>query len=366
MKTAIQKDAEGNVIETGTKSDEEVLAEGGTVETVEEGADDVDELDADKPVSERDQVMAGIAEKRRLQNAGEPTDQDDPDANDDDLDTGDDADPDLSEVMVDLKVNGENIQRSQAEVDAAGGVAAIQKSISGELKLQQAAKERKDLDRDREKVQQVIGENTQLKNEIAELRTATAQKVAAGKETASKEEIAAQAKSIAGKFFNGDVDELETAIAEMLTAGTVQAPVAAAQAAPVVDEAAISRRVAAQLTFETERKEAVALFESDHADLNTPGRRDVVDRLTNDIMKENPSLGPKKVIAEAVTRARDTLGLPAPSAAPKNDLKAKKERKRATTDDIPVASQRGKPPVAGSQPKTKQQIFDEIEAGRSH
>jgi hypothetical protein len=308
-------------------------------------------------------MMTDMAKKRRKQNAGEPTDQDDPDANDDDPDTGDDAKPDLSKVMVDLKVNGENIQRSQTEVDAAGGVAAIQKSISGELKLQQAAQERKDLDRDREKVQQVLGENTLLRNEMERLKAVEVEKVETGKQTASKADIATRAKGLAEKFFLGDADELEAAIAEMLTA---QVPVAAAApTAPAFDEAAVARRVAAQLTFENERKEAVALFESDHVDLNTPGRRGHVDRLTNEILKENPSWGPKKVIAEAVKQTRDTLGLPVPSAAPKNDLASKAERKRATTDDIPTASQRGKPPVAGEKPKTKRQIFEQIEAGRS-
>lgn len=361
MKTAIQKDAEGNVIEVGTKSDEEVLAEGGTIEEIEVDEEEEDEV-VEAPVSERDQVMATVAEKRRKQNETDPDSQDE---NDDESGTADDVVP-PADQMVDLKVNGETVQRTQVEVDAAGGVAAIQKSISGEMKLEQAAEAQKKVDREREEVRVVIGENIQLKQDIVDLKAASTQ--TQGKPALSKEELETKAREIAGKFFLGDQAELEIAVQELLAAGNIVPPVAAAPVAAPIDEEAVANRVAKKLEFETERKEAVSMFETDHADMNTPMRRGHVNQLTNEIMKDNPTWGPKKVITEAVKQSREGLGIPAPAAAPKpkTDLKSKKERKRATTDAIPQASQRVAAPVAKDQPKTRRQIFEEMEASRSH
>jgi hypothetical protein len=369
--TAIQKDADGNVIEPGTKTDEEVIAEGGTIETAPEVNDDeVIDDEVDKPLlSDSDQMRKDLAEKSRRHPKEEPTD--------DNPDNPGELDPEAAEVaadeeMVTLKVNGQDIQKTQAEVDAAGGVAAIQKSLAGDMKLAQAAEEKKKLEQDREEIREVIGENKQLKGQIAELTELLKQQKAAPEATpASKEEIAAKAKQITEKFFHGDAEELQVAVEEILLSANASVPAPAAPApAPPVDEAAIARRVQQSIDFKAEQKEAISDFEKNHADLNTDGRRKYVNDLTIAIGKDNPDWGPKKIITEAVTQTRKDLNLPVPAAAPKKDpvqdLDSKRNKKQAAADAIPVASQRRTVPAKSNKPKTGREIFEEIESKRSH
>ena len=332
-------------------------------ENVEVKDQELDTLSTDDevtpPVSPRDQLMADLGERRRQEHAEESTDQDE----------GEEDPPEVVDEMVDLKVNGEIIQRPQSEVDAAGGVAAIQKDISGDMKLAQAAEAQKLLDQNKEFVQNVVNENQQLKTEVGKLQDLVKQQTEAGVEDTpeAEAELAAKAKEIADGFFRGDSAQLEEAVKTLLESGKSPAPQAPVEK---VDTTAIAAEVTANIAFEKERREASDLFEKDHADLNdVPGRRHRVNQFTLIVQKEHPDWGPKEIIGEAITRTRDDLAIPKPVAdtiVEKTPLEKKRDRKAATVDKIPTASDRGKPPQSGFKPKTPDELFEDIKSKRSH
>ena len=166
MEPAIRKDAEGNEVVDPSITDEQVLADGGTIVPAEQDDVEIAEKDDPKPVSDRDLMMENLAEKRKKQHAGLPTDQDQEEEEEIPTDIGDDAEDLAGKEMVELKVNGQVVHKTQAEVDAAGGIVAIQKNLAGDMKLAQAAEGQKQLEKDRGRVDQVISENDKLSKEL--------------------------------------------------------------------------------------------------------------------------------------------------------------------------------------------------------
>jgi len=320
---------------------------------------------SEQPVSDRDQMMKELAEKRRKQMADTLTDQED-EGEEGDLPAGDQND--TGDELVVLKVNGQEIKKTRQEVDEAGGVAALQKQISGDIKLAQAAEERKRLEQERADLNKVIVENKQLRTELNELRTLITQQDAKGRSHTPEaaEERKKKAQNITDKFFRGDAEELQSAVEMILEAA--ERPASSPAAAPPVNEEAIAQRVAKEIEFKQDRAKAVNWFETENQDLNTPGRRRIVNDRTKELIATHPNWSPIRVMEEAVKVAREDLGIPKPAPHQKNPdpLEEKRNRKREVVDRLPQANQRRSAPITGSQPKTKAQIFDEIQAKRSH
>ena len=336
------------------------------VEGEETGTPEGEEAEGAEPVlSDREQIMADMARRQREKRGTPPIEEDELDD-----DHADDLPPD--QTMVTLKVNGKEVQKTQAEVDAAGGIAAIQKSLSGDEKLALAAQQQKELDQEKQRIKQIEADNAQLRTEFTQLRSLVAAQTSKGT-VQTPEAIAARrekAKKIAQKIFNGDAAELEEAVDNLLDSASQPASVNTPM--PQINEDSIAKKVERQIEFNADRKTALQMFEKDHADLNSiPGRKNYVDKLTLVVMKEHPDWMPSQIIEEAVNRTREDLSIPKPAAADPpppvlTTLEQRRERKRASTDVIPQASQRGSVPKTDNKPKTAEQIFAEMNASRSH
>ena len=340
-----------------------------TTEDTDESSDLTTEEEAEEPISDRDQSLKEIWAKKKKLNQREHEGVEEPDENpepeeaeaeevDTENATPDETEADSNDEMVELKVNGQIIYRSKQEVEDAGGVAAIQKSIAGDIKLAQAAEERKRFEtRERELNQRLA--QTAARN--AELEAALN-----GNKDLSDSEIEAKSKQLAEKFFMGDQEELQSAIADLLKSGKkVDKPI------QPIDEEALAEKTAKKIEFQNNRKKAQNWFNENHSDLSTNShRRSLVNNMTIEVMNEMRQRGeeidPMKVVEEAVTLTRERYGIPEPTAAaPETHLDKKRNRKKQSVDSVPTASQRV-PAPAKQKAKSKRQIFEDLNKGRSH
>jgi len=320
-------------------------------------------------VSERDQIMQSMSEKRRRQNAGLSFESEDIIEND--STPGDLIEP-IENEMITLKVNGQDIVKTKEEVDAAGGIVAIQKSLSGDMKLAQASMERKKLDQERADFERA---KVDINKQQIELEKATQQvrNIAEENKGASDKEIKelrkTKALKIAEALYLGDSDNIAKAVEEILESASRPVVPSAPVVAPVapINEDDLVRKVATSVLKETDRKDAIKMFETEHVDLNTVGRRKYVNQLTVDIARANPDMMPSDIVKKAVKQARLDLDIPVPKKKKpsKVDLDSKRETKRKSVDRIPIASQRGKGPQP-TKPKTKREIFEQMNSRRSH
>lgn len=334
-----------------------------------EGDDDSSDVESDDTtefVSDRDQMMQSLAERRRQQ-MKEITSSNDEDIHDEDVSQdGNDLESAVEkEETVTLKVNGQEIVKTKEEVDAAGGVAAIQKSLSGDMKLAQAAEERKRLDQERAELEREKADLYKRRQNVNQATQELQQMSQADTEEA-KAARKKKATEIAENIFLGDTEKIQAAVEEILSASDhtkiIQAP------SSQINEAAIVQRVTRSVTMENDRKNAVKMFETDNADLNTPGRRSYVNRLTAEIAQSNPEMMPTEIVKEAVRLTREELGIPEPEkqTVVESKLEQKKTHKRKSVDNLPAANKRMKKPQATKKPKTRQEIFNDLAGNRSH
>jgi len=337
-----------------------------TLENDQNNFQDTDEEGA--PVSERDQLMQSMSEKRRRQNAGLSIEPEDIIENDSNSEGS--ADP-IEDEMITLKINGQEIIKTKEEVDAAGGIVAIQKSLSGDMKLAQASQERKQLEQDRADFERTKAD---INRQQIELNRASQQVRDIANENKGKSDTEIKrlrkekAEKIAETLYLGDSESIAKAVEEILESSSRPASTPAPVAIPVpLNEDNLVQKVANSVLKETDRKDAVKMFETEHADLNTVGRRKYVNQLTAEIAQANPHMMPSDVVRGAVKQARVELDIPVPKKkeSVKKDLDSKRESKRKSVDRIPVATQRGKGPQI-IKPKTKREIFDQIASRRSH
>jgi len=338
-----------------------------TLDTDQDDSQNADEESA--PVSERDQIIQSMSEKRRRQNAGLSIEPEN--INENASISEDPVEPVVDEVIT-LKVNGQDIVKTKEEVDAAGGIVAIQKSLSGDMRLAQAAKDRVKLNQD---IADFERERIEFNKQQVKINEATQQvrNVAVENKDASDKEIKElrkeKALKIAETLYLGDSDNIAKAVEEILkeSSGPAVLPAPVVVPATPLNEADLVQRVTTSVVRQTDQQDAIKMFETEHADLNTIGRRKYVNQLTVEIAQANPHLMPSEIVKDAVKQARLELDIPVPKKEEpvKMDLDTKRENKRRSVDRIPVASQRGKGPQP-KKPKTQKEIFEEIRSQRSH
>lgn len=285
----------------------------------------------EKPVSPRDQAMQEILDKRKAELAPEPAEE---------TTAGvDETTVKVEDQLVELKVNGRQVWKSKQEVEDAGGIAAIQKRLAAEDIMAQAAREKQEL--------------AQQKAELERLKRAWDQEKTKVVEPKKETNVRDMARSIVERIFSGDEEEAENAIADILSA---QQP----QPAISLDPQTVAQEAARQARWGIDLETAQERFETDFADIaGNPDLRNMADQKTVEIMAQNPDWLPSKVIAEAGKQVREFVKSINPAADPlaARDLEKKK------LDLAPKTSARapGKPET---KPKTKEELFAEIQASR--
>lgn len=363
---------------------EAVKADGLEIPTSEEAIAQEGLETREKPILERDVLMKEMVAKRSRQHQGlEAVPKSDQDIGEEEVIPpvdvkGEEIPPVVetppvetppAEQMVDIVVDGQTIQRTQAQVDEAGGTASIQKQLAGDFRLKEASERNKQVD---EREREVDRKTIALQKEMTEFKDLIEQQKVKGVQgdQQSKDDLKAKAKEITEKFFEGDSEQLQGAVEELLKLGQQPKTPAAAAEVPAINEEQIARKAADYVRAATEQTEAVEDFRENHPDLNgVKGRRDYVDSKTVEVMEQHPTWGPAKVIEEAVKQTRVDLNLPAPSEAPPSEvdttLEDRRTTKRKAVDVVPVASERVPKPQE-PKPKTQAEIFKQMQAGRSH
>ena len=312
----------------------------------------------EKPsVLERDSLMTDLAKRRKEQHAeGNIDDQDD------DIPASD-IDPEASATLtqtadddlVELKVNGQQMFRTVKEVADAGGVPAIQKQLSGDMKLKAAAVENQTLD--------------QRKLDLDERERVIAEKEAQPAPVVSTDETtpSVDTKALAENLVLGDTEKVAGAIDSIIKATQQpgqQQPVQTVQPAQptqAIDKDALKE----EIRFDLAKDKAVEDFKKDFKDVyDHPGNKILANQETINIQKEHPDWEPSAVLTEAGKRTRAIIKSSAPELTP---LEQKRLSKQASVDQIPQAHSRGVAPAeTETKPKTKKQIFEQMEASRSH
>jgi len=307
--------------------------------------------------SPHDEMMDMLAEKRSQAIKKEQDDivDFDEDNNDDGgFDTDQDPEPD---EMVTLKVNGEEIQRTREEVDEAGGVVAIQQQISGDLKLKEAARQRKANDAQLREIEAKKLLLIEEQNRLKELK-----KTEVKNQDELTEEDVKRAERMTNNLYQGDSEDIKDVMLEVVKA-TKSKPVAVTQEVDVTAiKADVKAQVKADMLYEAERLKAVALFEKDNADLNVGRMRTAVNDITREVAAEHEDWTLMQIMQESINIARRDFNKPKPKAAQHRDLKNKRDIKKQSSDSIKQANQRRD--TSKTQPKAK--TFEQLIGRRSH
>ena len=306
----------------------------------------------DVPLDEkRAAIFAKHAAKRREQIPGltapgeEPTPADTVEAAAGaDKASGEQADPD-QEGQITVKVNGKEKQVPKSKVEAAGGVDAYQKNAAASETLNAAVAERRRL----QSVAEELGRREQeLKFRETQQEVEKAVKPAA---PANEEGLKSLARQYHEAMIDGDMDLADELLIKLAGARA---------ATPVVDGDAIAKKAVAEakkeLTaderkkeaarLEQERLEAVAMFETEHADLATdPDLRGIVDVQTIKIHRDHPEYGPKTIIEKSIEYARNLVARMKGPETPSNPrLDAKRQQTTVRGSSSARALNRPAPP----------------------
>lgn len=316
-----------------------------------------DEQSSEQPVLDRDDIMSGIVAKQKQLRGGDESTEDTP--------AQEDTPGESHEDTVAVKVNGQEIEVPQADIDAAGGVAEYQKGRSADERLEEAAVERKRLAKWEQQLNQQGQQNDALRTEMSDLRSLIQghQDAGTADTTIANDEIEAKAQKLAEKFFTGDDSDIQQVFREVLSAAA-QKP-GQAQSQPL-NEDDLATRVANRLEYKRELDDARGVFFKDNKDLKD--QESFVNEMTKAVRHENPDWSLKKIMVESVSRARIHLNRPDPAivaATPSNSsLDAKHDRKRKNADIIPQANERTHPTEKTK--KTRKDVFGEMQGKRSH
>ncbi len=305
----------------------------------------------EKPQLARDSVIDELAKKRQeeiQEELGEKEKADE--APTESRVTG--ADPE----MVELKVNGETIHRSQEEVDQEGGVAALQKKIAGEQRLEQAAHERKRLDAVRQAQTLRAQELEQREDELRQ-RSDELEQLAKDKANDVTDDEVAIARNFVDGVFSGEEGEATNAVVKVFKALKAKPEV------PPIDTDQIAETVHRQINFTMSKSEGNQIFQDKYAHLREDSRLfDMTQEETKRLLAEEPGVEPKEIIlmaAENVDKWVKSLGVD--SFTVPDDLSQRQEKKRRI-DNIQTANTRA---ASGLKTKTRQEIFEELKSCRS-
>ena len=304
------------------------------------------------PVLARDTMIDDIAKRRNEEVVLEAQGTFPPD---DEESAGDEVLTDTEELedkLVDLKVDGEIIQKPQSEVEAEGGVVNLQKKLSLETRMFNLAEERKAFEAEKEALR-VRRDEIALQQEAAKREQ---------KEPVEDVDESAIAKKLAESVYSGDEEDVLAAVTELIQ--TVRKP--AEQSEPErVDPNAIATDVEQRLTFKASVNEGRKVFDTDYAHIaNDPRLKGMANEATARMMKDpKNTLTPKEIIVKAAEEVDGWVRQFQPEPKPPSELEQRRQRKKSI-DNIPAA-QGKKVASTGHKAKTQAEIFEEMKAGRS-
>jgi hypothetical protein len=266
-----------------------------------------------------------------------------------------------------LKVDGESVVVKQSEVDADGGVAQIQKRLSGEKRLKIAAEQRKVLDA--QEIKQGQREANLVRREQAvDSRIKALEDRQVVNVDPPAENLDELTDNVLTNIYKGNEKEAKDALTTLIT--SIQ-KTTVVQGQPAVNEDKILERA----MFEIDRRDGQKAFMKDYSHLyHDPTLFGVTNAETEKVEKEHPDWNPKEIILEAAKRTEawrvsvldegneteeveETLEVAA-------DLEKRTEKKRRNKP-LPTAKTRSKS-REGFKPRTKMQIFEQLKAERVH
>jgi len=297
------------------------------VEIVEEDVEETT-LENEEELS-RDTIMDQLAKKRFADLAAENAGQQEAPENEEQEEPEETADVIVEEEpeFVDLNIYGENVRKTKAEVDAAGGVVAMQKTLAADKKFAEVAKEREELARLRQ-----------------ELEAKQPEPVA---DVDSDKIVDAFIESV----YSGDEEQARDSFKKALST------IGRKNEKPV-DEG----RIVKETLYRIDQDRGVKDFEANYSHLSSdPHLRAMVNEATARIKQATPAKSPSVIITEAAEEVDAWVNNLSGGQPPV--VTEQIERKRSIKN-IKSASTRQKQDI-GYKPKTQKEIFAELKANRS-
>lgn len=304
----------------------------------------MEEQDGQNPIQKetvlaRDAMLDSIAKQvadERQSEQDEPEDME-PEENNEGVDNESEED-DEPEELVELKVDGEVVQKTQAEIDELGGQAEVQKSLTADRRLQQAAQERQQLAQQRDELNRQRAQFQQLQNRQKESEYNTDEAY----------------KEYAEAVYSGDEDQLIAAMKKLPNNQHQQMPDVRAE---VQRELAAANR---QQSIDVGKRN----FAEQYSDIaNDPTLYGIANQNTVAIMRDRPELSPQEVIMEAGRMTQEWRDSLFEEPKQSEELAERTQAKRNKVK-LPTAKARNQSNT-GYKAKTQDEIFAEMKANRS-
>jgi hypothetical protein len=319
-----------------------------------------DVQEPEKPVLARDKMMEELAQKRRDELRERREESVNPPVEEVKPEPEEDSDSEF----VNLKVNGKDVRKTKAEVDAAGGQAQLQKSLSVEEKLKEAAKKRRELEEKEEKQlareRELAEREKRLNDRLAEVEERlSAEKEAAPVLTAA--DIDSAARRFISNVYSGKEDEAISDLKEVLTSAQPKAVQKDLDVSKIVEEST------ARATFEAERNLGKRDLKKNFPHLmKDQNLFAMTNRETARLLDAHPEWSPYDIIMTAAQNidewAKGVVGETAP--VEETDVVEERIEKKRSNQVIPTAKGRMQT-QSGYKPKTKEQIMAEYRQQRA-
>lgn len=269
------------------------------------------------------------------------------------------------EAMFKTKVDG--IERL---IPLAAARTQLQKHVAAEVRLQQAAEVKKDLD---------LREETIRTNEAALSERLQKEKKGppSGENAtdASDQGFEDEAREVVSSMFRGTEDEAVENLTALLrktsqvaTPQVIAAEVAVEAAGIVREQRAADDKTAAEAQEKKDIDAGFKKFSEDYPDiLGDENLFRHADSLADDIERDNPEWAPSEIMAEAGNRTREWVkSLKGEGKASEQDPDPGNDRRERKRNLKPMPANRSavQPPADKDVPDTPQSVMQEIRAGR--
>lgn len=312
---------------------EEVVAE---VEDVEEVEEETTQETEESKQLDRDLMLENIADKIKASREQNETIAEELEEEVVELEKELD---DAVEEMVTLKVDGEAIQKTAEEVEAAGGVIAYQMTLAADKRFKEAAAEKASLAILRSELQQKEQELNERPTEV--------------EETGSVELSEEVLNEFIANIYSGDEDKAKESFKSVLSG--IKAPIA--QPASQIDE----QKIIDMTLYKIDQEKGIDEFQKDYKHLSTdPNLRKMVNEATIKIRTATPNKKPSEIIIEAAKE----VDLWVNSFNPDMDLVKEQVDLKKKLNPVKTAKSRMKQDT-GYKPKTQAEIFADQKASRS-
>lgn len=327
------------------------------LETIQE-----EDVTPEKPVLPRDEMMAKLSKQRAEENEerrklnieqGFPQPSEEEEAKPTEEISDDET--------VDLKVLGEVITKPKKEVEEAGGIEKVQKTLSAEKKLKIAAKKKRELDEREEKARQaeedILRREHELSQRIERLEKEATKTV--DKVEEDDTDLDAEADKLFSSIYSGKEEEGKEALKKILKKKKQEV---VKTEEPKVDEDKIVHKT----VFEAERTLGQRELANQFPHLiNDDDLFAMTNKETARLFNENPKASPYDIILQA---GKNIDAWAKKVVADENDDEQKdiiNERVESKRNIHTVKTAKGrKEQDSGFKPKSKAEIFEEYRKGR--